>query len=164
MEWMNYWECTSNFPSSWLQIDNGIFNRPIMAHTQILVHIWGPEQGICRCFADRLNQKLFPSVALATLTTTDSEQQLTKNQQSHVSWQIRQVILKPNLSEQWSMTNSDSFRVMTAMKHKTVVLTNSRPATSLPFTAERVPIHLIKPYRGRSWAIGTSTTEPTSKP
>ena len=26
------------------QIDNGFFNRPIIAHTQILVHRWGPRR------------------------------------------------------------------------------------------------------------------------
>ena len=38
------------------QIDNGFFNRPIMARTQIPVHRWGPEQGFRRCFVDGLNQ------------------------------------------------------------------------------------------------------------
>ena len=26
------------------QIDNGFFNRPIIAHAQILVHSWGPRR------------------------------------------------------------------------------------------------------------------------
>ena len=46
------------------QIDNGFFHRLIMACTQILVHVWGPEQGCPRCFADRLNQKLLRLTAL----------------------------------------------------------------------------------------------------
>ena len=38
------------------QIDSCIFNRPIIACTQILVNRWGPEQGFRRWFADGLNQ------------------------------------------------------------------------------------------------------------
>ena len=40
------------------QIDNGFFNWPIIARTQILVNRWGPEQGFRRCFADELNNKV----------------------------------------------------------------------------------------------------------
>ena len=46
------------------QINNGIFNRPIMMQTQILVNRW--EQGFQRCFADGLNQSLVSSAAQAT--------------------------------------------------------------------------------------------------
>ena len=34
------------------QIDNGFFNRPIMAHTQIVVHRKGPRIKIWCCFID----------------------------------------------------------------------------------------------------------------
>ena len=37
-----------------------------MARTQILVHIWGPEQRFRRCFADGLNQSLVSSAVQAT--------------------------------------------------------------------------------------------------
>ena len=47
------------------QIDSGIFNRPIMANTQILVHIWGLGQGFKRCYADGLSRGLVSSVAQA---------------------------------------------------------------------------------------------------
>ena len=35
------------FRPNW-QINNGFFNRPIMARTQILVNSWDPEQGFPR--------------------------------------------------------------------------------------------------------------------
>ena len=37
-------------------IDNGLFNRPIMARTQILVHGWGPKQEFLCCFEDVTNR------------------------------------------------------------------------------------------------------------
>ena len=46
------------------EIDNGFFHRLIMACSQILVHVWGPEQGCPCCFADRLNLKLLRLAAL----------------------------------------------------------------------------------------------------
>ena len=46
------------------QINNSIFNGPIMMQTQILVHRW--EQGFQCCFADGLNQSLVSSAAQAT--------------------------------------------------------------------------------------------------
>ena len=39
----NHGNCVSNFPSTWLAIRQWLFNRPIMARTQILVHRWGPR-------------------------------------------------------------------------------------------------------------------------
>ena len=45
------------------QTNNGIFNRPIMVQTPILVHSWGPEQGFWCCSVDGLNRSLLPSVA-----------------------------------------------------------------------------------------------------
>ena len=39
------------------QIDTGIFNWPIMASTQILVHMWGLGQRFRRCFSDGIKQK-----------------------------------------------------------------------------------------------------------
>ena len=57
-----------SFQSDW-QIDNGFFNRPIMTHTQILVHRWGPrEQGFRRCLTDGLNQNLVLCVAHVSCT------------------------------------------------------------------------------------------------
>ena len=51
---MNYRKCVSNFPSTWLvKIDNGSFNRPIMARTQILIHRWGPRTSISALFRRR---------------------------------------------------------------------------------------------------------------
>ena len=38
------------------QSNNGFFNRPIMARTQILVHSWGTEQGFRSWLADVLKQ------------------------------------------------------------------------------------------------------------
>ena len=38
------------------QSNNGFFNRPIMACTQILVHRWGTEQGFRSWLADGLKQ------------------------------------------------------------------------------------------------------------
>ena len=40
-----------SFHLDW-HFDNGIFNRPIVVPTQILVHRWGPEQGLQHCFAE----------------------------------------------------------------------------------------------------------------
>ena len=42
-----------SFHTDW-QIDNGFFNRPIMAHTQILVHRWGPRTRIFLVMFHRL--------------------------------------------------------------------------------------------------------------
>ena len=39
--------------SDW-QIDNGLFNRPVMVCTQILIHRWGPRK--------RFNKKTFSSL------------------------------------------------------------------------------------------------------
>ena len=62
----NSWKWVSNFLSylDW-QINSGLLNRPIMAHTQILVHRWGPEQGFWCCFTDGLDQSLVSSVVQA---------------------------------------------------------------------------------------------------
>ena len=38
------------------QSNNGFFNRPIMARTQILVHSWGTEQGFWSWLADGLKK------------------------------------------------------------------------------------------------------------
>ena len=46
MDWTNYQRCVSNFSSSWLANQEWLFNRPIMVHTQILVHRWGPRTTI----------------------------------------------------------------------------------------------------------------------
>ena len=54
-----------SFHLDW-HFDNGIFNRPIVVPTQILVHRWGPEQGLQRCFAGSLNQSLVSSAVQAT--------------------------------------------------------------------------------------------------
>ena len=43
-----------SFHPEW-RIDNGLFNRPIMVRTQILVHGWGPKQGFRCCFKDVTN-------------------------------------------------------------------------------------------------------------
>ena len=51
-----------SFHLDWL-IDRVLFNRPIMARTQILVHRLGPEQGFRHCFVDGLNQSLVSSAA-----------------------------------------------------------------------------------------------------
>lgn len=63
----NYQKCVPNFPSTWVQINNGFFNRPIMVCTQTLYTDGGPEQGFQRCCADRLNKRLISSSAQATL-------------------------------------------------------------------------------------------------
>ena len=55
-----------SFQPDW-QVYNGIFKRPIMARTQILVHKWGQEQGFRRFFVDRLNQSLVSCMARARL-------------------------------------------------------------------------------------------------
>ena len=43
--------------SARLATEHWLFNRPIMARTQILVHSWGPEQGFQRSYAALRNQK-----------------------------------------------------------------------------------------------------------
>ena len=40
---MNYRKCVWNFLYPDWQINNGFFNRPVMARTQILVHSWGAQ-------------------------------------------------------------------------------------------------------------------------
>ena len=57
VESTNKWKCILNF-LSYRQINNGFFKRPIMAHTQILVQWWGPEQGFWCCFADSVVSQL----------------------------------------------------------------------------------------------------------
>ena len=50
-----YRKCFSHFSSTWLANWQWFFNRPIMAHTQILVHRWGPRTRISalfRCFVN----------------------------------------------------------------------------------------------------------------
>ena len=47
------------------QINNSIFNRPIMARTQILVYRWWPRTRILSYFADGLNQSLASSAVQA---------------------------------------------------------------------------------------------------
>ena len=58
MDSTNYLKCVSNFLSTWWPYWQWLFNRPIMARTQILVHRWGLEQGFQHCFADGLNHSL----------------------------------------------------------------------------------------------------------
>ena len=50
-----------SFHPDW-QFDSGFFNRSIMASTQILVHRWGPEQGLIGA----VSQSLVSSVVEAT--------------------------------------------------------------------------------------------------
>ena len=47
------------------QIDSGIFKRPIMTSTQILIHMWGLGQGFRRCFSEGLSRGLVSSAAQA---------------------------------------------------------------------------------------------------
>ena len=47
---MNYQMNVSSFFHADWQIDNDFFNRPITAHTQILVHRWGPRTRILVLF------------------------------------------------------------------------------------------------------------------
>ena len=58
MDSTNYLKSVSNFLSTWWPYWQWLFNRPIMARTQILVHRWGLEQGFQHCFADGLNHSL----------------------------------------------------------------------------------------------------------
>ena len=53
-------------------IDSGIFKRPIMASTQILLHMWGLGQGFRRCFSDGLKQRFsfFCGAGLHALSKT----------------------------------------------------------------------------------------------
>ena len=44
-------------PSARLATEHWLFNRPIMARAQILIHSWGPEQGFQRSYAALLNEK-----------------------------------------------------------------------------------------------------------
>ena len=46
------------------QMDNGFFNSPVLACTQILVHMWGPRT---RILQTDLTQSLVPSVAQANI-------------------------------------------------------------------------------------------------
>ena len=61
------------FPHLDWQTDNGIFNRPVMECSQVLLHRWGPEQGFQCCFADGLNQRV---VLSATRPATPREDKL----------------------------------------------------------------------------------------
>ena len=65
-ETTNSWKWISKFLSylDW-QINSGLFNGPIMTHTQILVNRWDPEQGFWHCITDGLDQSLVSSVAQA---------------------------------------------------------------------------------------------------
>ena len=49
----NYRKCISNFLLSDWKINNDIFNRPVMARTQIQVHRWGPRTRILALFRRR---------------------------------------------------------------------------------------------------------------
>ena len=50
------------------------FDRPIIAHIQILVHkVWGPEQEFQRCFADGLNKSLVSYVARQAKSQSQSQ-------------------------------------------------------------------------------------------
>ena len=53
---------SARFPVVNWQFDTGFFDRPITASTQMLVHRWGPEQGLIGAFS----QSLVSSVAQAT--------------------------------------------------------------------------------------------------
>ena len=53
----NYWKCVSSSLQSDWKIDNGFFNRSIMARTQILVHRWGPRTRILALFRRRTCRK-----------------------------------------------------------------------------------------------------------
>ena len=48
----------AGYPSARLATEHWLFNRPLIAGTQILIHNWDPEQGFQRSYAAiRLNQK-----------------------------------------------------------------------------------------------------------
>ena len=46
----NYWKCILNFLSTWLANQQGVWNRPTMSGTQILVHRWEPSTRILVLF------------------------------------------------------------------------------------------------------------------
>ena len=54
-----------SFHPDW-PIDSVFFNRPIIAHTQILVHRWRPQTRILVLFHRRINQRLVSPVAQTT--------------------------------------------------------------------------------------------------
>ena len=54
-----------SFHSDW-PINSVFFNKPIIAHTQILVHRWRPRTRISVLFHKRINQSLVSSVAQTT--------------------------------------------------------------------------------------------------
>ena len=68
------------FHPDW-QIDNGIFNWPIMASTQILVHMWGLGQRFRRCFSDRLSRGLVSYAAQAYRPFLERLTRSTNNQE-----------------------------------------------------------------------------------
>ena len=47
----------AGYPSARLATKHWLFNRPIMARVQILVHSWGPEQEFQRSYTALLNEK-----------------------------------------------------------------------------------------------------------
>ena len=47
----------AGYPSARLATEHWLFNRPIMARAQILVHSWGVEQEFQRSYAALLNEK-----------------------------------------------------------------------------------------------------------
>ena len=53
---------SARFPVVNWQFDSGFFHRPIMVSTKILVHRWGPEQGLISA----VSQSLVSSVPQAT--------------------------------------------------------------------------------------------------
>ena len=67
MESTNYWKCILNFLSSLLTKWQWLFQQPVTAHTQILVHRWHLEQGFWHFFTDRMNQSLVSTVSQAII-------------------------------------------------------------------------------------------------
>ena len=62
----NYRKCVSNFLLSWLANRQWLFNRPIMARTQILVGVGAQNKDFgTQCFANGLNQSLVSFVVQA---------------------------------------------------------------------------------------------------
>ena len=70
---LKFWSPTLNFQSHWQPAGhnflpfNGFFKRPIMAHSQIGVHRWGPRTIILALFCRRTYNQKFQSVVQAML-------------------------------------------------------------------------------------------------
>ena len=106
------------------QINNGVFDRPILARIQILIHRWPPRTRVSGqdCFADNLylSRSLVPSAVQANTSA-----KTMKNKKKPKQWRIKNTqriftTVKPNFNPKYLNASDTQFNILFITKCWTV--------------------------------------------